>query len=101
MNRFGLEENQWEILQKIALNALLKNGCKLWVFGSRATGKHKKFSDIDILIENGDKISEFLLTSIRSELEESNLPIKVDLVLEEDLAESYRKNVDTQKVQIY
>ena len=100
MSTFGLEKDQWQLLSKIALKPLMNNDAKLWVFGSRAVGKQKKFSDIDILIETKRELPPELLPIIRATLEESDLTIKVDLVLVEDLADSYRKNVDAQKVQI-
>jgi len=100
MNTYGLDKNSWAILNEIAINPLHQHNAELWVFGSRAIGKHKQFSDLDILVVTKRNLPEFLLSNIRSALEESDLPIKIDLVLNQELADSYRKNVDLQKTLI-
>lgn len=91
MNPFGLEERHRKILDELLIAPLKKAGYSLWVFGSRARGDHQKFSDLDVLV--GGKPSQSLISQVRESLEESSLPIKVDLVLENELAESYRANV--------
>lgn len=52
---------------------------KIFIFGSRAKENNRKFSDIDIAIKDS-KINSQKLAKTRFELEESNLPYKVDLV---------------------
>jgi len=91
MNSFGLEPRHVEVIEKLVWTPLKAIGCRVWVFGSRARGDHRKFSDLDLLIEGQPPPK--LLGEIREKLEESLLPIKVDLVLEDELAESYRANV--------
>ena len=91
MKSFGLEPQHRVLLEKLVLAPLRAMGCQVWVFGSRARGDYKKFSDLDLLIEG--QPSAQLLGEICENLEESSLPIKVDLVVESNLAESYRPNV--------
>jgi predicted nucleotidyltransferase len=52
---------------------------KIFIFGSRAKETNRKFSDIDIAIKDS-KINSQKLAKTRFELEESDLPYKVDLV---------------------
>ncbi|MDX1921054.1 MAG: nucleotidyltransferase domain-containing protein [Candidatus Caenarcaniphilales bacterium] len=51
-----------------------------FVFGSRAQGKAKKYSDLDLLIKSPEKIEYKALLNLKEEFEESNLPFKVDIV---------------------
>ena len=93
MKSFGLTKDQYEMLESLAIDPLKKAGCKVWVFGSRATNSHQKFSDIDLLYEFQGDLELSFVFKIKSALEESNFPIKVDIVNIKELAESYRENV--------
>ncbi len=52
---------------------------KVYLFGSRAKGKHSEFSDFDLAFLSEEDISKEL-TLLRYVLEESNFPYKVDIV---------------------
>jgi type I restriction enzyme S subunit len=99
-HKFGLSPAQWSILQKNLIRPLKDHQCHVWVFGSRATGNHRPFSDIDILYQPSSTLPEHLIGAIEENMELSALPIKVDLVSNEDLAESYRDTVEKQKIEI-
>ncbi len=91
---FGLTAEQFEVLRRVVLNPLLaRPGTKLWIFGSRARGDYRPFSDIDLLIESSVQLPERLLGQVREAAEECALPFKVDLVRREDLAEGYREGI--------
>jgi uncharacterized protein len=49
-------------------------------FGSRVCGKPKQFSDLDLCMMNQVPIDENILNDLRTQLSESSLPIKVDVV---------------------
>jgi uncharacterized protein len=68
------------------------------IFGSRARGDFRQFSDLDVLVEG--PVSPSLLSSVSESLEESTLPFRVDIVLEGDLADSYRPGVLRDKVRV-
>ncbi len=70
---------------------------KVWLFGSRARGSYKKYSDIDLLIDSDPQLIEAQLIKIKEALEESQLPFKVDLVKIEDLNVSYGSQVNAEK----
>lgn len=91
MTQFGLTTEHQQLLTDILLAPLKQRGCSVFVFGSRARGDYKKFSDLDILIEG--EVSTTLLSRIRESLEESTLPFRVDIVSMQDLADSYRAGV--------
>ncbi|MEK6705477.1 MAG: nucleotidyltransferase domain-containing protein [Bdellovibrionota bacterium] len=96
--KFGLSETSWKLVEQIALEPLKRTGAQVFVFGSRARGDHYEFSDLDLLVFNLKNAK--LLSGIKEQLEESSLPIRVDIVLNEDLADSYRNNVDSEKIKI-
>ena len=91
--KFGLTDQEWKILSELAIEPLKNLGVKVWIFGSRARGDFKKFSDIDLLYSDLDDDQKSKIYSIKSSLEESSLSYKVDLVDESELAESYRNQV--------
>jgi uncharacterized protein len=49
-------------------------------FGSRTTGRAKPFSDLDLAVLDDERFSDRELAAARYALEESALPIRVDLV---------------------
>lgn len=100
--KFGLSESHFAILNEKLIVPLKQKGASLWVFGSRARGDYKPFSDIDILfsIKEQSSLTDGELFLIKEDLIESNLPIKVDLVNEKELAKSYRDNVIRDRVEI-
>jgi predicted nucleotidyltransferase len=61
------------------------------VFGSRATGQHKRYSDVDLLLS--DEFSAAVVSKINATLEDSNLPYTFDLVRVSQLEPSYRSNI--------
>ncbi|MGE4131258.1 MAG: nucleotidyltransferase family protein [Bdellovibrionales bacterium] len=53
---------------------------KLFIFGSRATGKANEFSDFDLLVDAGKPIEENVMKRIRQRIEKLNTLYKVDIV---------------------
>lgn len=90
---FGLTAREWELLDTLALQRLKAGGAAVWIFGSRSRGDHRRYSDIDLLYEERQPLPQGLIFDIASDLEESDLAYKVDLVSVDDLAESYREGV--------
>jgi len=48
-------------------------------FGSRATGVSRPFSDLDIAICGAEPVDDLTMFALRNALEESDLPINVDV----------------------
>lgn len=94
---FGLSGKDFDFIQNNAIKKLWSLDATVWVFGSRARGDHKEFSDLDLYIESKDDISKEI-DQIEETLIESDLPIKVDIVLSSNFAESYRTSLDSDKV---
>ena len=97
--KFGLDNATYEwISQEVALPAARRGG-RVWVFGSRARGDHQPFSDLDLLLEFATKVDASIVRAWRDAATESRLPIRVELVLNEELAESYRAQVMQERVE--
>lgn len=72
---------------------ILPTGFKLGLFGSRVKGSPSRFSDIDLAVSGGQKISGHLLENVREAMEKSRLPYRVDVVDLNGLPETFRENV--------
>jgi uncharacterized protein len=69
--------------RRIALDLLVEHlppGCKVWVFGSRATGRARRYSDLDLAIDAGRRLTLDEAGMLRAAFEESDLPYRVDIV---------------------
>ncbi len=97
--KYGLTDSQWGILEDLLIRPLQKNKAQVWIFGSRARGDHRQYSDIDILFSSSAQpLPRGLISDIKEKLEDSRLLIKVDLVEDVDLAESYRPSIEKDKI---
>ena len=63
---------------------------KAFIFGSQATGKIFRSSDIDIAIE-GPKLDPQIYFEIKNALEESDIPYTTDLVEFRNVTNSFQK----------
>ncbi len=64
---------------------------RLFVFGSRADNSARKYSDYDIGIEGKVAISFSVLAKIKTALDDSDLPYKVDVVDFFTVSDDFRK----------
>lgn len=64
---------------------------KVYLFGSQATGKATDSSDIDIALDSGKAIDYTIILSILAEIDETIIPMKVDVVDLHGVQESFRQ----------
>ena len=69
-----LEEKHWNIIKK----ALSKYPYTFYAYGSRVKGTAWKFSDLDLCYQEQVPLS--IISQLREEFNESNLPFEVELV---------------------
>ena len=98
MKKYGLTDIELKLLMKLCVDPLQKLNAKVWIFGSRARGDYTKSSDIDLLYEVENNLGLSVIGKIESDLEESRLPYKVDLVDLNHLASSYREGVFREQI---
>ena len=72
-------EDQWKALIKQTVQKYLGNDARVFIFGSRATGTNRKWSDVDVGIVAREKLNHQILF-IQDDLEQSNIPYRVDVV---------------------
>ncbi len=62
------------------LTAVLPPAARVFVFGSRATARAGRFSDLDLAIDAGRALSADEHATLAEAFEESDLPFRVDLL---------------------
>ena len=67
-------------IKKILFKFLDPQKDRVFIFGSRAIGGARKFSDIDIGVKSEKQIDSLLLSDIEEAFEESDIPYTVDVV---------------------
>jgi predicted nucleotidyltransferase len=82
----------------LAILAKYVPDCEVWAFGSRVTGGATRHSDLDLAVKCRGKLPLELLGSIKYELAESSVPIRVDVLDWHRISEEFKKIVEEQKV---
>jgi len=96
--RIALEPRHRSIVQAI-LREHLPADARVWVFGSRATGKVWRGSDLDLAIDIGQQLPSNLESTLRFAFEDSDLPWTVDIVDMFTLDDGiFRQNVEQDRV---
>lgn len=78
----------------------LPPGTNVKVFGSRAGGSPKQWSDLDLLIEADAPLSLGQLGALAEAFDESALPWKVDVVDRKALDPAFAAQIDQQAVKL-
>lgn len=60
------------------------------VFGSRAAGRARRYSDLDLAIDDSSPLDLVVYAALVDDLRESDLPFKVDVVDLRTASESFR-----------
>jgi predicted nucleotidyltransferase len=94
--RLALTDDQRALLRSI-LDATVP-GAKVVVFGSRATGRARPFSDVDLLVLEPQRLTWQQRTALLDALEASVLPFRVDVVEAADLPDRMRTRIEAEAV---
>lgn len=62
------------------LDAHLPAGVTVWAFGSRVHGRARRYSDLDLAIDAGRRLTIDETAAIREAFDESDLPYRVDIL---------------------
>lgn len=87
-------------ISEIVLAGLADIPCTVYLFGSRAEGTHTPTSDVDIAVLVEKDVSR-QLGRIRERLENSTIPLVVDLVDLRNTTPAFSRQVQTQGVVIW
>ena len=72
--------NDLTLARDIANRILAGTGAKAILFGSRARGDARQWSDIDLAVDGGIDFPPSILSALREAFEESNILLNVDVV---------------------
>ena len=82
--------------RRLVLNILRANlpvSTKAWVFGSRATGRARRYSDLDLAIDAGRRLTLDEIARLSEAFSDSDLPYRVDLVDWHDINDHWRQAI--------
>jgi predicted nucleotidyltransferase len=82
----------------IIIAILSKYPYQFYLFGSRATGKARSFSDVDICYK--EEIPAEIIARIAAEFDDSDLPFKVDIVGFANMDEPFKERIQQEMVAI-
>lgn len=68
-------------------------GVAVYLFGSYATGQGRRLSDVDVAIDAPRDLPRAVIAELREALEESTVPLRVDLVDLRDARSDFRDRV--------
>lgn len=86
-----MENKYLEELKRLTLNLLKDEEVKIFVFGSRARRDHREASDVDIGLIPRGKIDEAKIAVLKEQIENSNIPYKVEIVNLSEASEDFKK----------
>ena len=86
---FGLEERHLNFIKETLKKYIADPEAKFYIFGSRARGKFREYSDVDIAIDSSD-LTSTIKSKLELEFENSTFPYEVDIVDLNNIKESFR-----------
>lgn len=69
-------------------------------FGSRVSGRAWRYSDLDLVVMGSEPLPDLVLATLRGDLEDSDLPFRVDLIEARDLPAAWMPHLDVQSERI-
>lgn len=86
------EEARWlGAVREIVLRELAGAPVQVYLFGSRARGTARRTSDVDVAVEG--PVPAGVLSRLREALEDSNVPVRVDVIELRDADDAFRARV--------
>jgi uncharacterized protein len=67
---------------------------EVWIFGSRVDGTAKKYSDVDLVLLNKNKIDIHRIEVLKDAFSESDLPMQVDVLDWNSISEKFQKVIE-------
>ena len=86
-----LAEQHLQLLQSLLQQYV--PGVTVWAFGSRVNGNAKPHSDLDLVLQTASAIPQQQLFALQDALEESDLPIKVDVLDWQQISPEFQQHI--------
>ena len=96
----GLRHQALLDLVRSILKDTLPARAKVWVFRSRITDAAKPYSDLDLAVDAGRRLTFAEGSAVATAFEESALPWKVDVVDLLSVSDEFRKKIEAQRVRL-
>src|SRR5438045_3229546 len=80
------------------VRAELPNSVRTWVFGSRATGRARPYSDLDLAIDAGRRLTLDESARLAEAFSDSDLPYCVDIVDWQAIDDRFRRLIAAERV---
>ncbi len=84
-------------MERRLVHGILKNflpaDAKVWVFGSRATGKTRRASDLDLAVDAGRPLMLTETARLSESFDEAPLPFAVDVVDLQSISEAFKSSI--------
>ena len=87
-----LPKDQLETVSRIIAEHV--PGCEVRVFGSRVKGSAKPWSDLDVALVGAGKLDLLTVAGVREALEESDLPVRVDILDWHSISPEFRAVIE-------
>jgi predicted nucleotidyltransferase len=85
------ETKYLDLAKEIILRSVPKDKYVVFLFGSRANGKSKRTSDIDVGVYGETSFPRMIKSNMEEELEESSIPYYVDIIDFKNVSEEFKK----------
>lgn len=92
----ALDPQQLRVVRDVIARVL--PGAEVWVFGSRATGKARPFSDLDLLLTKPSQLNWSQRAALRDGFEASDLPFCVDVLDSSGVARGLAERIWSERV---
>jgi hypothetical protein len=79
------------------LDAHLPAGAAVWVFGSRVNGRARRYSDLDLAIDAGRRLTVDETAILREAFDECDLPYRVDIIDWQAVTPEFRSLIATDR----
>ena len=94
---FGLEDRHLIFIKDTLKKHIQNKDAKFYIFGSRAKGKYKEYSDVDIAIDSSDMTSE---QKLKLDFENSTFPYEVDILDLNTIKENFKNIIQDDLVEL-
>jgi predicted nucleotidyltransferase len=87
--------------KQLVLNIVRANlppSTRLWVFGSRATGRARRYSDLDLAIDAARRLTLDEMARLSEAFSDSDLPYRVDFIDWRDIDDHWRQTIAAERV---
>lgn len=81
-------------IQKILLDS------EIFIFGSRSKRNNSDYSDVDIAVKSTKKIDEKILSLIKFNIEETEIPYKIDIIDLNNVSEEFLSEIEKDLIKI-